>query len=301
MPTTIKLQNYFGLTAEQAQIENARALILPVSYESTVKGAKDGPKAVFEASQDLELFDDELWVEPYKIGIQSAPTLKVEACDEETENPFSEITSAVKPVIEGDRFPVMVGGERAITIGAVNACTDKYPNLSVLMLGARADLRSEVDGNPHARGTTGYALYTALKNQSITQLGVRNVSWQEVAWMEEEQPSINIFWARNQEKWDAAEILAGLSENVYLSIDLSVLDPSIMPATANAEPGGMSWYQLLQILKHLCVKRNVVGADITGLTPIKGMTAPNALTAKLLYKLIGYKFALDLGVSKKYL
>ena len=97
------------------------------------------------------------------------------------------------------------------------------------------------------------------------------------------------------------EIINSLSDNVLLSIDMSVLDPSIMPATNSPEPGGIGWYQLLNLLKVLCVKKNVVAADITGLTPIKGIGAPNYLTAKLIYKLIGYRFAMDLGVSKKYL
>lgn len=301
MPTSTKVQNYFGLTAQQAENDNARAVIIPAPYETLAKGSKEATKAIFEASQELELFDDELWVEPYKIGIHSQSPLKIETVDNESENPFKELTDAVKSVVEMDRFPVVIGGERSISLGSVNACLDKYSNLSVLMLGGQADLRSEVDGNPYALGTSTYRLHTTLKTPNIVQVGTRNISWEEVAWLEKEQPDINIFWARNQAKWDLNEIVGGLSENVLVSIDMSVLDPSIMPAVHHPEPGGWSWYPLLDLLKLVCVRKNVVAAEVTGLTPIKNLTAPNYLAAHLVYKLIGYRFALDLGVSKKYL
>lgn len=301
MPTTTKIENFFGLQAEYAQNDKSRAVLIAAPYENTVKGSKDAPKAIMDASQRMELFDDELWIEPYKIGVHTASPVKMAAVDENTETPFSELTGAVKPVVEMDKFPVIIGGERPITLGTLNACQDKYPDLSILMLGAHADLYTEAEGNPFDRSATGFTLYTNLKQPVIAQVGVRSVSWQEVAWMEDEQPNINIFWARTQAKWDLTEIINSLSDNVLLSIDMSVLDPSIMPATNSPEPGGIGWYQLLNLLKVLCVKKNVVAADITGLTPIKGIGAPNYLTAKLIYKLIGYRFAMDLGVSKKYL
>lgn len=313
MTASTRSATYFGLQADFADQDKARAVILPVPYQSGEKhgrnpkdAAKLAPKAVLEASRDMELFDDELWVEPYKIGIHSASALEIASADEKSEAPFDELTTALSPILAKEKFPIVVGGERPLSLGTLNACRARYDDVSVLMLGANADLCSEPGGNPYAPQATGYALYSALEKPagekpSVVQVGVRGVSWQEVAWMEEEQPAINIFWARTQAKWDLNEIVGSLSDNVVLSLDMSVLDPAFMPAVASPEPGGLTWYQLLDLLRLLCVRKNVIAADITGLMPLKSMSAPDYLTAKLIYKLIGYRFALDLGVSKKYL
>ncbi len=299
--TTAKVNNFFGLTAQQAEKENARAVVIPVSCENKHKETREGAKAILEASRNLELFDDELWVEPYKIGIHSAPALKVECPGAESEAPYAEVIEAVKPLLDMDRFGILVGSDRAISLGGVLSCLDKYPDLSVLRLGGQADLRSEVEGNPYDAAASSYQIYTSLKKPLMAEVGVRNISWEEVAWLEKEQPKLDIFWARNQHKLDWMDVLNSLGENVYLSIDMSVFDPSIMPAVQQPEPGGLSWYPLLQLLKLLFVRKHVVAADLTGLAPLKGLNAPNHIAAHLLYKLIGYRFALELGVSKKYL
>jgi agmatinase len=120
-------------------------------------------------------------------------------------------------------------------------------------------------------------------------------------WLENEKPNINIFWARKMNKWNFHEIVNTLSDNVYLTVDVDGLDSSIMPATGTPEPGGLSWLQLCELIKVLCIRKNVVAADIVELAPIENLHAPDFLVAKLLYKIIGYKFALELGVTKKYL
>ena len=307
---TKKARSYFALTEEHSDRDQARAVIIPVPYEATttyIKGTGKGPDAIMQASEQVELFDDELWVEPYKIGIAtdspieiSAPARGKDKGQEEAELPFAAITTALKPLIEKEKFPILVGGEQSIAIGAVRACLDKYPDLSILHIDAHADLRAIHEGDPYSHACVAHQLYHMLPTPGMVQAGVRNVSWDEVAWMETEQPKVDIFWARNQEQWDVNEMINLLSPNVYLSIDLSAIDSAIMPATGNPEPGGLTWYKLLEILRVLCVKRNVVAADITELSPIDGMVAPEFMAAKLLYKLIGYRFALDLGVSKKY-
>ncbi len=306
---TKKARSYFALTEEHSDKDQARAVIIPIPYEATttyVKGTSKGPDAVLQASEQVELFDDELWVEPYKIGIATdspieiaAPTRSKDKSDGD-DLPFAAITTALKPLIEKEKFPILVGGEQTVAIGAVRACLDKYPDLSILHIDAHADLRAIHEGDPYSHACVAHQLYHMLPAPSMVQAGVRNVSWDEVAWMETEQPKVDIFWAGNQDQWDVNEMVNLLSPNVYLSIDLSALDSGIMPATSNPQPGGLSWYKLLEILRVLCVKRNVVAADITELSPIDGIVAPDFVAAKLLYKLIGYRFALDLGVSKKY-
>lgn len=299
-----KKVNYFGLPEEFSSPENSKVVILPVPYEATTsygQGTKNGPAAILEASQQVELFDDELWVEPYKIGICTGDEIKMGAVSGSTKQPFVELTDAVRPLVEFSKFPIVLGGEHSLTLGAVKACNHKYPDLSILQVDAHCDLRPSYEGNPHSHASVSYQLYKSLKRPLITQVGIRNVSMDEVAWMEEEQPNINIFWARNKDKWNFHDIVETLSENVYLTIDVDGLDGSIMPSTGTPEPGGMDWYQLMELIKQVCVRRNVVACDIVELSPIKGLNAPDFLVAKLLYKLVGYRFALELGVTKKYL
>lgn len=296
--------NYFGLSAEYAATEQSRVAIVPVPYEATTsygKGTANGPAAILEASQQVELFDDELWVEPYKLGIQTLPPVIIEPQSAEIEQPFKALTDVVSPLVEFNKFPIILGGEHALTYGSVAACIEKYPDLSILQIDAHADLRKSYEDNVYSHACISYHLYNLLPQPNITQVGIRNISKEEADWMEEEQPNINIFWARNQDKWNFSDIIWGLSDNVYLTIDIDGLDSGIMPATGTPEPGGMTWYQLMELIKQLCIRKNVVGADVVEYAPIPGLHAPSFLCAKLLYKMIGYRFALELGVTKKYL
>lgn len=295
---------YFGLPPEFSSPENSKVTIVPCPYEASTsygKGTAEGPAAILEASQQVELFDDELWLEPHVVGIQTAGAVIMPPQTAEMEQPFKALQDAVAPMVEFNKFPIILGGEHSLTLGAVNACVSRYPDLSILQVGAHADLRKSYEDNKFSHACVSYHLYKALPQPNITQVGVRNISKDEAEWMEEVQPNIHIFWARHQEKWNFSEIISTLSNNVYLTIDVDGLDGSIMPATGNPEPGGMTWYQLMDLIKHLCIRKNVVGADIVEFAPIPNMHAPSFLVAKLLYKIIGYRFALDLGVTKKYL
>jgi agmatinase len=295
--------NYFGLPEEFSNKENSKAVIIPCPYEQTTsygKGTAKGPNAVLLASQKVELFDEELWTEPHKIGIYTHPQVQMDMQKEVSDTSFQALYDAVSPLVETDKFPITIGGEHSLSLGAVRACAKRFPKLSILQVDAHADLRQSYDGNPYSHASVAYHMYKALPNPVLTQVGIRNISQEEVAWMEAEQPNINIYWARNQERWNFHEIVSTLSDDVYLTIDVDGLDSSIMPSTGTPEPGGMSWYHLIDLIKVLCIRKNVVGADIVELSPIKNLHAPDFLAAKLLYKLIGYKFALELGVTKKY-
>lgn len=302
--TTETATRYYGVPDEYASSENARVAIVPVPYEATVSyghGTSTAPAAILEASQQVELFDDELWIEPYKVGIHTAPAVIMPTVTGETEQPFNQLREAITPLIEFNKFPIIIGGEHSLTLGSVKACIDRYPDLSILQIDAHADCRDQYEGNPYSHASVSYHLYKALPQPLITQVGIRNISIGEVEWMEHEKPNINIFWARHQDKWNFTDIINTLSDNVYLTIDIDGLDSSIMPATGTPEPGGMTWYQTMELIKQLCVKKNVVCADVVEFSPIPTFHAPSFLVAKLIYKLIGYRFALDLGVSKKYL
>lgn len=297
--------NYFGLPTEFSSKDNSKVVIVPVPYEVTVsygKGTGKGPDAVLEASQQVELFDDELWIEPHKVGIYTHEPVIVEpVVGEETPDAFQTLADTIKPIIEVGKFPIVIGGEHSLSLGPIKACAELYPDLSILQIDAHADLRKSYDGNPYSHASVSYHAYKALPQPLITQVGIRNISQDEVNWLEEDKPNINIFWARQQDRWNFHEIVNTLSDNVYLTIDIDGLDSSVMPSTGTPEPGGMSWYQLIELIKVLFVRKNVVGADIVELAPIPNLHGPDFLVAKLLYKIIGYKYALELGVTKKYL
>lgn len=295
--------NYFGLSEQHSSLENSKAVIIPIPYDSGTKcseGKKSGPAAVLAASQQVELFDEELWTSPYSVGIHSMPAIHLSAAVRASVAPFQKLQDAVAPLLEAEKFPIILGGDRALSLGAVDACLEKFPDLSVLHIGAHTDLRAEYEGNPYSHAAANYQIYQALKQPLITSVGIRNISEEEVTWLENEAPEINIYWDRQQGRWNLQEIVDTLSDNVYLTIVADGLDPAIMPATESPEPGGLSWQTLIELVKVLCVRKNVVAADIVELAPIPNLYAPNFLAAKLLYKLIGYKFALDLGVTKKY-
>ena len=301
--TDEKLPVFLGLSPKYSSAASARVHVIPVPYEHTTnykQGTADGPRAILDASQEVELFDDELWIEPFKIGVHTAEPIDMARVQSGESKPFQSLYEAVKPLVDTDKFPLVIGGEHSLTLGAVRACAERHKDLSILQVGAHCDLRPAYEGDPYSHASIGYRLYESLPNPLITQVGVRNVSWQEARWMETETPKINIYWARMQDKWNFNEIVNTLSDNVYLSIDVGGLDSGIMPSTGSPEPGGMNWYQLMELIKHVCVRKNVVGADIVELSPIAGLHAPDFLVAKLAYKLIGYRFALELGVTKKY-
>lgn len=299
-----KLHNYFGLPEEYSAAENSKVFIVPCPYtaaNSDTKGTKNGPKAVLEASQQVELFDEELWTEPHTIGIHTHNEVRMPALIRETDQPFQELYDAISPLIEADKFPIIIGGEHSLSLGAVRACAAKYPDLSVLQIDAHAGLRASSDGTAYSHASVGYHIYQALPNPIITNVGVRNIGKEEVIWLESEEPMVNIFWSRQKDRWNFHEIVNTLSDNVYLTIDVDGLDSSLVPATGRPEPGGISWYEILELIKVLCIRKNVVAADIVEFSPINDFRAPDFLVAKLLYKLVGYRYALDLGVTKKYL
>jgi agmatinase len=304
MPT--KTKTYFNIPEEYTAAESSRCVLLPVPYDSDAESAiKKAPDAIQKASSHIELFDEELWIESYKIGVQTMPAMSVEPPAADSETPFADLAKVVSKLTTANKFALLIGGAHPITLGGVAGCLENYPDLSVLQIGSSLACKhageGEADGSPYSHESVIYQLYSRLPNPNITCVGTRNISAKEASWMESEQPSIDIFWARQQSHWNIAEIMSTLSNNVYLSIDLSAFDSSLMPSTRCPEPGGLTWAIVTDLIKTVCVRKNVVAADIVELSPTSGVHAPNLLAAKLIYKLIGYRFALDLGVTKKYL
>jgi agmatinase len=281
-----------GALPYRCSFDDARAVVLPVPVDRTtsyVGGTKNGPREILEASSHMELWDEELGIDVHRAGIFTLP---------EMELPFGElaplmdeIQRVAAEVIDRDKFLVTLGGEHSITPPLVAATARKHPGLGVLQIDAHADLRDEYMGTRHNHAC---AMRRVLEHAKVTQVGIRSMSTEEG----EAAGSLNttIFYdhsMRRDADW-IDRVLRTLPETVYITIDVDGLDPAIMPATGTPEPGGLSWYEALALLRATNERRRVVACDIVELSPLPGIMAPNFLCAKLIYKILTYRFAPEL-------
>ncbi len=274
--------NFLGL--DKQDWASAKVAIFPVPYNSTTywkSGTKDGPRAIIEASRHLELWDEELKKDISNIGIFTLGELQVSK--NSPKETIDLIEKVISQVLKSKKFPLMLGGEHSISLGAVTACSKRFKNLSVLQLDAHTDSRDEFEGTKYHHATHMRRVVEELKLPA-THVGIRSTSEEEVQFFKKSKRN-KVFYAPAV---PIDEIIQHLSSNIYLTIDLDVLDPSIMPAVGTPEPGGLGWYQTLELLKAVAQNRHIVGADIVELDPIPGISAPDFLAAKLVYKLIGY-------------
>ncbi|MBI2305072.1 MAG: agmatinase [Chloroflexi bacterium] len=279
-------RNFAGLSPEWTHRETARVLILPVPYDSTTEyrgGSKEGPQATIDASQYMELYDAELDEETYRVGIHTLP--EVEPAMQGPEAMMRRLEAVARDLLKEEKLLVTLGGEHSITIGLVRACKERFPRLSVLALDAHADLRQEYLGSPFSHACVTQRL---VEMCPVTLVGVRSLSREEKEFMAHDK--LNTFFATTPPltKATVENIVDSLSPQVYVTIDLDVLDPSIMAAVSNPEPGGLNWHDTLDILRGVARRRQVVGFDLMELVPREGPVACAFLAAKLAYKFIGY-------------
>ena len=280
--------NFGDLPLEFSGQEGSRVEIIPVPYEATVtyrRGTGKGPEAIIKASQNMELYDEELEGEPYRVGIYTAPMIKDVSLPPEAM--VEEVYHRIKLSLSSGKFPVILGGEHSITVGAVKAFVEFYPDLSVLQLDAHADLRDSYQDSFYNHACV---MRRVEEYSPFLGLGIRSLSKEEAEYIKDRSLKIITAWDILQGKDWRNLILHHLSGEVYLTIDLDVLDPSIMPAVGTPEPGGLGWYQILTILRYLAQNKRVVGMDVVELSPLEGNIAPDFLAAKLIYKAIGYIF-----------
>ncbi len=282
---------FAGIEDEYAAYEKARVVVLPVPLERTTtyaKGTAKGPCAIIEASRNMETFDEELQVETYqKLGIATLEEMDTE--EGSLEQVLANISTAVLSLFKDGKFPVVLGGEHSLTPACVSAAARKYKDLSVLQIDAHADLRETYQDNPNSHACV---LRRSLEICPAVQVGIRSLSSEEAAAIP--KLATKIFWAqdivtRPTQEW-AEEVARALSPNVYLTIDLDGLDPSIMPATGTPEPGGLTWEQVTGLLRVVARRRTIVGMDVVELLPTPGLHAADFLAAKLIYRTLGYIF-----------
>jgi len=273
----------------QEPFEKASVAVLPVPYDLTTTyqpGARFGPRAILTASLDVELFDDELRWDPSRAGIHTLDPLEPVASGPEAM--VGLIAGAVRGVFHAGKFPLLLGGDHSITIGALAAVHTDWENPWILQFDAHADLREEYQGTPFSHACV---MARARESFECMQVGVRSWSEEEdaVLW-ERPERVLRVADVEGNLGTAAARLCEVLGDPVYVTVDLDCLDPAIMPATGTPEPGGLSWRALTYLLRVVAEQRHVVGFDVTELSPIPGLIAPDFLAARLAAKMIGYVF-----------
>lgn len=278
--------NFGGIDPAYPTFEEAAFVVIPIPYDLTStyqSGSRRGPHAILDASGNMELYDEELCKETYLTGIYTLSPLESDARG--PGEMVHVIRQAAADVLAHNKIPVILGGEHSISFGVVQAMREKFPGISVLQLDAHADLRNYYQCSPYSHASVGRRISELCP---LVQAGIRSMSAEEAAFMKES--TIRTFSAdfilEEPLWWE--KICENLRGDVYITIDMDVLDPSIMPATGTPEPGGIYWKDILRLVKAVSSRCRVRGFDVVELSPIPGMVAPDFLAAKLVYRIIGY-------------
>lgn len=282
----MKNKNFAGIEAQYGSFDNAKVLLQSIAYDGTStwgKGADKGFEAFMDAAENMELYDIETDSEVYKKGIHTLDELNDFSSPEDM---FAQTYQKAKELLKYNKFNTFFGGEHSISIGILKAYYEYFNDITVLQLDAHADLRANYGGTPYNHAC---AVYDASKHCNLLQVGIRSMDVSE----KEDMNFNKVFFAdaiKQNNSWmrDSIELM---TNDVYITLDLDVLDPSIMPATGTPEPNGLTWSEITNYLKIVFTNKNVVGFDMVELAPIEGFHAPQYLAAKLYYKMLSYKFS----------
>jgi agmatinase len=278
--------NFGGLPEEYSSLSNAKIVIVPVAYDATstwIKGADNGPAAIIEASANMELYDIETDSQVYQKGIYTDKTIEEKLSPEDM---VEEVKKRVSNYLEKGKFVVVLGGEHSVSVGSIKAYVESKVDFTVLQLDAHSDLRDQYEGSKY-----NHACVMARVKElcPIVQVGIRSMDYSEKEIMDR----ANVFFAEDiysRIDW-IGKVISKLTDRVYITIDLDVFDPSIMPSTGTPEPGGLLWYDVLKLLRAVADNRDIVGFDVVELCPNEINKSPDFLAAKLIYKLLSYKYA----------
>jgi agmatinase len=282
-------RTFAAIPEEYARWEAARVVILPVPYDNTASGlagSREGPRAIIDASEEMELYDLELGLEPYRVGIHTLPEVVPHVGDPAAM--MDRIEALVGELLDAGKFVATLGGEHTVAVGAVRAYRRRLPNLSVLALDAHADLRPEYLGTPYNHACT---LRRVLELCPVVQVGLRSADRAEHEFIGERALPFFTVGAYRALADGPGEVVARLAADVYVTIDLDALDPAEMAAVGTPEPGGLRWEEVTALLARVASQRRIVGFDVTELAPRLGTFANAQLAAKLTYRLIGLALA----------
>ncbi len=276
--------------------ENSQAVIIPFGLEKTVSyesGTAKGPKAILEAATELEHFDEVFWSEPryiYGIGTVAEPDIEASL-----EDALAQLDTLVSEVLDAGKFPIVLGGEHSLTAGAIRPFARTHEQITILQFDAHADLRDGYEGEHFSHAA---AMRRCLDHDNVrlVSVGIRNISAEEIPFLETNKDRIEIFWAKDKAQHTAQQIAEAVGHGpVYITFDLDGFDSSLMPATGTPEPGGLFWDEVMGVLEAVSKQADIVGADIVELAPREGLHACDFLAAKLAYKILNYALVKDVS------
>ncbi|HEY8838958.1 MAG TPA: agmatinase [Dehalococcoidia bacterium] len=279
-------RNFGWLEPEYSDYAHARAVVLPVPYDSTTTaraGAREGPQAIIDASADMELYDLAIEREPFRSGIHTLPEVAVHAGSPAAM--VERVRQLAGELIDDGKLVITLGGEHSIAIGSALAHTDRMHNVSILYLDAHADFRESYMDTPYNHACTLRRI--AESGVPAVHVGMRSADIDELGALREMGiPSFPVHKFRHPAEV-ADQVIAGLRDEVYVSVDLDVFDSGLLPAVGTPEPGGLNWYDVTDLLAAVAGRCRIVGFDLMELAPEHGQRASAQLAAKLAYRMLG--------------
>ncbi|WP_421791268.1 agmatinase [Hyphobacterium sp.] len=285
---------FLGLEEQLAPADAPLVRVIPFGLEASVTfggGTSKGPAAMIAASHEVELFDETLWREP--VEAFRVETLVEPSIPAKVEPALDMLASLTDEALKEGAFPIVLGGEHSITPGAIRPFLERYPDLILLHFDAHADLRDGYEGEHYSHAA---AIRRCLDapDLEVVSLGIRNISKEEIPFLEANRHRVHIHWAKDKRNWSLDEIIAPLKDRpIYVTFDVDGLDASLMPATGTPEPGGLFWDDVIPVLEAATKVGKFVGADVNELAPIEGFHGPNFIAAKLAYKIMSLAHCRD--------
>lgn len=276
---------YAGLPDPYGSEASSKIVLLPVPFDKTStyqKGSDKGPEALIEASRNMELYDIETDYEVFLKGIYTDKPIQAKSSEEMLRLTYNR----TKDWISKDKFVVTLGGEHSISYAPIKAHAEYYDKLTILQLDAHADLQPAYENNPWSHASVMARVKEIPQVLKIVSVGIRSMSHEELPFIKHS----DVFFAHALDGNWVDQVIQKLTSPIYITIDLDVFDSSLMPSTGTPEPGGLSWNQAMNLLKRVIEEKNVVGCDLVELCPNRSNLAPDYLAAKLIYKLLSYKF-----------
>jgi agmatinase len=284
--SSVSITQFGAPDAPYCNPETAQITIIPAPLEYSVcymEGTHLGPQAILDASSQMELYDEELDRCPIEVGVYTYPALDYTGLDHAT---ALQITGdAVRDVLERGQLPLTLGGEHSLSAPVIAAVHERYPDLTVVHIDAHGDLRDTYEGTPLSHASIERRVVDM--GIPLLEIGIRSFSPEEAQFLQS-KPDVAIVWGYQLARGTARIPWERLSNHTYVTIDLDAIDPSEMPAVGTPEPGGLSWYQVLDLFREICHRTTIVGMDVVELCPMTGQTRADFLAAKLIYKMIGY-------------
>ncbi|ROQ91120.1 agmatinase [Desulfosoma caldarium] len=280
--------SFLGLPEYSASVEAARAVIVAAPYDGTTtfrSGTREGPRAILAASRELECYEEDTGTEPYRHGIATLGELRVTAAS--PRDMVERVRAVAAALFKAEKIPVLLGGEHLMSLGMIRAACEHFGPLTVLHLDAHPDLRESYQETSFSNACV---MRHVLNMADVVQVGLRSMTREEHDLIRHKR--IPAFFAEPviRDSNAVSQIVDALGPWVYVTIDLDVLDPSIMPAVGTPEPGGLGWYDLMSVIRAVTAQRRVVGFDVMELCPIPGMVAPDFLAARLVHKILAHIF-----------